>query len=157
MLIQTQKEGQKEAYTKAWERLEKEITRAPVELEVPTEAAMAGSLERGDIFLHDPTDDGKEKGAFAWISAEPSWEKIEHLYAVQIWGPSERHLEILIDVCQWGVDNGIGDYPISYQRSNHPLTVIADQYARCKFSEDGKFATTTLREALAGLSEARRG
>ena len=157
MLVQTQKEGTKEAYVKARERLASEITRSPVELEIPQEGAMKASLERGDIFLHDPTDDGKERGSFAWISAEPSWEKPEHLYAVHIWGPSEKHLQILIDVCQYGVDAGIGDIPISYQRSTHPMTVIADQHASVTISDDGRFSTTTLSSALKSLTAFRDG
>lgn len=153
-LVRTVREGSREAYTKAHERLSKEITRSPADVVIPTEGSLAGSLARGDIFLHDPSDDGKETGAFAWISAEPDWTNPTELFAVHIWGPSERHLQILIDVCQWGVDNGIGDLPISYQRSTHPMTLIADQHASVTISRDGKYSRTTLRQALAGLTRA---
>ncbi len=140
----------------AYERLKSEITRSPVDVEIPGEGAMEASAARGDLFLHDPADDGMEKGAFAWISAEPSWQQPTMLYAVHIWGPSERHLDILIDVCQYGVDAGIGDLPISYRRGGHPLTIIADQYANVKFSSDGKHSETTLRRALVTLKKVRR-
>lgn len=156
-MIRTVAESTREAHVKAYDRLASEITRSPAQLEIPPVEGIKGSLERGDIFLHDPSDDGKGRGSFAWISAEPNWEKPEHLYAVHIWGPSEKHLQILIDVCQWGVDNGIGDYPISYQRSSHPLTLIADQFADVTISRDGRFSQTTLRKALVTLSKASAG
>ena len=144
--------------TKARTRLNDEVLRSPVSdsLKIPEDAAMEAARLRGDKFLLDPADNGSPKGAFAWISAEPDWKEPKELFAVHIWGPSERHLDILIDVCQWGVDNGLGDLPVTYQRSTHPMVRIADQYASVTFSPDGKFSTTTLRSALKSLT-ARRG
>ena len=141
--------------TKAFERLKAEITRSPAQVVIPSARDLQAAMERGDILLHDPLDDGKEKGAFAWISAEPNWTTPTQLYAVHIWGPSERHLDILIDVCQYGVDHGIGGIPISYQRSTHPMTVLADQSASTVKSADGKFSTTTLAAALVSLTKLR--
>ena len=95
----TAKEGTKEAEVVAYERLKAEIERSPADVVIPSSRDLQAAMERGDILLTDPTDSGKEKGAFAWISAEPNWTTPTQLYAVHIWGPSERHLDILIDVC----------------------------------------------------------
>lgn len=92
-------------------------------------------------------------------------KKPTELYAKQIWGPSkyddgrDRHLDILVRVCQWGVDNGYGDLPISYGRDGHVLTQIADAIllpARAgELSRDGQYTHTTLRRALVALTAAK--
>ena len=143
------------ATTKAYDRLKREIQRSPATVQIPTARDIEAAIARGDRLLLDPADAGRATGAIAWISAEPSWDAPEELFAVHIWGPSARHLDILIDVCRFGVDAGIGDLPISYQRSSHPLTVLADAWARVTISRDGKHSTTTLRNALAGLTAHR--
>jgi len=133
------------------------------------EGAMETALGAGDVFLVDPVDQRADKrGAFAWIAAD-DWRDPTELFAQQIWGPStyddgtDRHLDILIDVCQWGVDHEgefafrFADMPITYARDGHLLTVLADQFARVTQSRDGRFSTTTLRTALEGLQEAKGG
>jgi hypothetical protein len=80
------------------------------------------------------------------------------------WGPSERHLGILIDICAWAIAQdgvlvfgrrNLADMPVSYRRSTHPMILIADQYANVRISDDLTTSTTTYRTAHAGLTARR--
>ena len=149
---------------KAHERLAKET--ANVGAPTYGEGVVQRIVLDGHIVLVNPVDDSRSdgRGEIAIIEFDNPRAPTE-MYARQIWGPSryedgrERHLDLLIRVCQWGVDNGYGDLPISYARDGHVLTTLADGIlipaGAGEFSRDGRFTNTTLRRALSALSAAR--
>lgn len=165
---------------KSYTRLRAELAR--IEQPPIGRGSMELAHQAGDIFLVDDSDDERtdERGVFAWITAD-DWREPTELHAFQIWGPSmhldgrARHLGILVDVCQWGVDldgderfshfpRPFADMPIFYTRQGHVLTVLADSLlvpaGVARISPDGRRTTTTLRRALpvlqGGLVAVRR-
>lgn len=141
-------------HRKAHDKLDREIKHAPQAVQdvvpLPPEGAILGAMGIGDHFLYDPIDNGRTDrgGTIVWLHAEPSWETPEELIVSHVWGESAKHYDILLDVCRYCVANGLGDLPISYYRSGHPLTTIADQYFTTPAQVNGKKVTTTARQAL---------
>jgi len=140
---------------KAQDKLAREIDHAPepvrAVVKAPLEGAMEAAINFGDILLGDSTDENRTDrgGTVIWLHAEPSWEKIEAIWIPHIWGESAKHYQILLDLCEWGVANGYGDYPVKYAITDHPLNNIATQFFVTPRQVVKGIATTTMRQALA--------
>ena len=115
-------------------------------------------MDGGDIFLIDPSDNGRTDrgGTIIWLHDEPDWTYDGVTYpvmqmVVHTWGESGKHVQILDDLMDWLIANGRGDLPVSYERSGHPLTKIADQLfiTPDKISSDGRKVITTANQAKA--------
>jgi hypothetical protein len=154
----------------AQDKLRREIEHAPQPVQdvvpIPGEGAVAASMDGGDIFLIDPVDNGRTDrgGSVLWVHEEQDWtyDGITYprmLFVEHVWGESGKHVLILEELVQWLIDEGYGDVPITYERSGHPITRIADQLFTTadQISADGRRTITTPNQAQAVRTGQSRG
>lgn len=138
----------------AHRKLRVEIEHAPADVQkavpIPGEGAVETSMLAGDVFLIDPADDRREdRGTVVWVHAEPNWKAPGQLAVMHAWGESRKHYDILKELMEWLIAEGLGDLPIDYERSGHPMTVVADTYFATadQIDSTGRKVTTTARRA----------
>lgn len=140
--------------TKAQSKLDLEYKHASLEeFRIPPQAAVGESIKMGDWWLEDTSEAYSDRGGTILQVVADDWSKPKTLYIRQVWGPSTKHPQILIDLCKYIISQGLGNTPVEYGRSGHPLTLIADQYAVDLATEEqkGGWVRTTAAKALARL------